>query len=138
MTLSSKEKIDLSTYRLEKAKGMLKDAKSLFDSGAFGSSANRSYYAILSAARSLLVLRGIDAESHDGVKTMLSKEFIKPGLLPKDFGETFRSVQGRRVDSDYGDYVDIGKDEAVDSLNRAETFVKKIEELSEKMARDIE
>jgi hypothetical protein len=35
----------------------------------------------------------------------LSREFIKPGLLSKEMGEIFRSLQARRVDSDYGDYV---------------------------------
>ncbi|GAB4424814.1 MAG: hypothetical protein OHK0032_19150 [Thermodesulfovibrionales bacterium] len=39
------------------------------------------------------------------------------------------SIQARRIDSDYGDYVEIGVDEASDSLRRAEEFVKKAEEV---------
>ena len=137
MTLSIKEKVDLSRYRLEKAHRLLKDARGLFNSGSYESSVNRSYYAILIASKAILVLRGVEAETHEGIKTMLSKEFIRPGLLPQEFGEIFRGIQARRVDSDYGDYVEIGKDEALDSLNRAEEFLKKIEEVAVGMTKDI-
>ena len=82
------------------------------------------------ASRSLLILRGIDPETHGGIKTMLSGEFIRTGLLTKKFGETFRSIQSRRIESDYGDYVEIGSDEAADSLRRAQHFVKKAEEIA--------
>lgn len=129
MTLSVEDKIELSRYRIEKAQRLLHDALSLFSMGSYESAVNRSYYAVLTASRSLLILRGIDPETHEGVKTMLSKEFIRTGLLPKEFGETFRSIQARRIDSDYGDYVEIGFDEASDSVNRAQKFVEKAEEI---------
>lgn len=129
MTLKIDEKIELSRYRMEKAKKLLRDASSLFFNGSYESSVNRSYYAVLTASRALLVLRGIDPETHEGVKTMLSKEFIRTGLLPKESGETFRGIQARRIDSDYGDYIEIGHDEADDSLKRAQDFVEKAEGL---------
>lgn len=137
MTLSTKEKVDLSRYRFEKAKRLLQDAHGLFEAGAYESSVNRSYYAILTASKAILILRGVDTETHEGVKTMLSREFIRTGLLPKEFGEIFRSLQARRVDSDYGDYIEIGKDEALDSLNRAEEFLQKIEEVLAGMTKGI-
>lgn len=133
MTLSVKDKIELSRYRMEKAHKLLQDAINLFSAGSYESCINRCYYAVLYASRSLLILRGIDPESHEGVKTMLSKEFIKTGLLPREFGETFRGIQARRIDSDYGDYVEIGVDEASDSLRRAQAFLKKAEEVLNKM-----
>lgn len=129
MTLNVKDKIELSRYRIEKAKRLINDALSLFNAASYESSVNRSYYAVLTASRSLLILRGIDPETHEGVKTMLSKEFISTAILPKEFGETFRSIQARRIDSDYGDYIEIGIDEASDSLKRAQDFVKKAEEV---------
>lgn len=138
MTLRTKEKLDLSAYRLEKAKNLLNDAQLLYDAGSYESSVNRSYYSILTASKSILILRGVDAETHEGIKTMLSREFIKKGLLPKAFGEIFRSIQARRVDSDYGDYVEIGKDEALDSLNRAGVFVQKVEEVILSMIKEIQ
>ncbi len=126
MTLNKDDKKDLAAYRLEKADIFLNDAKTLLDASSCGSSANRSYYAMLSAARSLLILRGISADTHEGVKTMISREFIKTGLFPKEMGEIFRNLQARRVDSDYGDYVEITGEEARDSLAKAKRFVSEV------------
>ena len=137
MTLSIKDKIELSRYRIEKAKKILKDASNLFKTSSYESAINRSYYAVLNASRSLLILRGIDPETHEGIKTMLSREFIRTGLLPKKFGETFRSIQSRRIDSDYGDYVEIGIDEASDSLKKAREFVSKAEDLLNSIVKDL-
>ena len=123
MTLSPDDKKDLAVIRLEKAEGFLKDAATLLAASSYGSSVNRSYYALLSAARTLLALRGISTETYEGVKTMISREFIKTGLLPKEMGEIFRNLQARRVDSDYGDYIEITEEEARDSLAKAERFV---------------
>jgi len=126
MTLNKDDKKDLAAYRLEKADIFLNDAKTLLDASSCGSSANRSYCAMLSAARSLLILRGISADTHEGVKTMISREFIKTGLFPKEMGEIFRNLQARRVDSDYGDYVEITGEEARDSLAKAKRFVSEV------------
>jgi hypothetical protein len=137
MTLDAKAKIDLANYRMEKAKRFLQDTSNLINNKSYESSVNRSYYAVLTASRALLALRGIDPETHEGVKTMLSKEFIRTGLLPKEFGETFRSIQARRIDSDYGDYIEIGYDEASDSLKRARDFVEKAEEILKRIINEV-
>lgn len=125
MTLTEEDKAELSRYRMSKAESLLTDAELLLKSNSFESAVNRAYYAVLLATRALLILRGIDPETHEGAKTMLSKEFIKTGLLQKEAGETFRLIQARRVDSDYGDYIEIDASEAADSLNRAKEFVSK-------------
>jgi uncharacterized protein (UPF0332 family) len=127
MTLSAQEKGELARYRLDKAKSLLRDAETLFQASSNESSANRSYYAVLAAARALLALRGKDPESHEGVKVFLSKEFIKPGILPAHSGEIFRVLQARRMDSDYGDFVEIRPAEAEDSLKKAREFVAAVE-----------
>jgi len=129
MSFSIKDKIELCLFRIEKARKILSDASTLYDNDSYESSINRSYYAVLTASRALLILRGIDPETHEGVKTMLSKEFIRTGFLPKEFGEIFRGIHARRIDSDYADYIEIGIDEASDSLKRAQEFVNKSEEV---------
>jgi uncharacterized protein (UPF0332 family) len=123
MTLSKDEKAELARYRMSKARGLLADSETLLRASSFASSANRSYYAALSAARALLVTRGADPETHEGVKVLLSKDFIRPGILERDASEIFRVLQARRMDSDYGDYIDIGIVEAGDSFEKAKQFV---------------
>jgi uncharacterized protein (UPF0332 family) len=123
LTLSRDEKAELARYRLQKAAGLLVDSETLLKASSFASSANRSYYAALSAARALLVTRGNDPETHEGVKVLLSKEFIRTGLLERDASELLRVLQARRMDSDYGDYIEIRAEEATDSLEKARRFM---------------
>ena len=136
MTLSRDEKVELARYRIVKATGLLADGETLLRASSFASSANRSYYAALSAARALLVIRGTDPETHEGVKVLLSREFIRTGILTKGAAETFRVLQARRMDSDYGDFIEIGADEATDSLSKARQFVELAGEVLETLLRD--
>lgn len=136
MTLSRDEKVELARYRIAKATGLLADSETLLRASSFASSANRSYYAALSAARALLAIRGTDPETHEGVKVLLSREFIRTGILAKGAAETFRVLQARRMDSDYGDFIEIGADEATDSLSKARQFVERAGEALETLLRD--
>ncbi len=129
MTLSTEQKKELSAYRLQKAQSLIEDAQFLLNNDSYESSINRAYYAVLSAAKGLLILRGIDPETHEGVKTMISKEFVKTGMLPKEYSEYFRNLQARRLDSDYGDFIELGEEEAGDSIARARQFIEKINEI---------
>ena len=62
---------------MEKARNNLRDAEDTFKEGKYNLTVNRAYYTILTAARSLLILKGIDPATHDGVKTMVSMHFVK-------------------------------------------------------------
>lgn len=128
MTLSAEDKKTLSQFRLQKAKEFLDDAKKNFDDKRYRTSVNRSYYAALNAARALLILEGANPETHDGVVTMLSLRFVKKSILPSEVIKSFKLLLSRRTDVDYGDFDDIGKDEALDSLHNAQSFVETIEQ----------
>jgi uncharacterized protein (UPF0332 family) len=121
MTLSAQEKGDLARYRVNKAHTLLRDAENLIGWSSFASSANRSFFAVLTAAHGVLVLRGLDPESHECVRV----------ILPREFGETYRVLQARRMDSDYGDYIEIGETEAKDSFEKAKVFVQAAEKVLE-------
>jgi len=136
MKLSAEQKKELSIYRMEKAKTHLEEARSNYDHGHYNTSANRSYNAILSAARSLLILRGVDTKSHDGMKTMIAQEFVHQGYLDKNISETIRVLYARRIDSDYGDFVSIDKSDAHDSLKRAGEFIEKTEKIQTEFLED--
>lgn len=136
MTLNQQEKSDLARYRIGKARSLILDAETLLSARSWASSANRSYYAVLSAARALLALRGQEPESHEGVKVILSRDYIKSGQLPVGFSEIIRVLQARRMDSDYGDYIEIAEPEARDSLAKATEFVHVAASLVEKLLKD--
>jgi uncharacterized protein (UPF0332 family) len=135
--LSAEEKIALSDVRAEKSNDMLSDASDTLKSGLFNTSVNRSYYAALHSARSLLILKGIDPLQHDGVKTMLSLHFIKTKLLPENIIKDFKNLLSLRTDVDYGDFESIDKKEAEAALKKTKSFLKVIEHERKKLIKEM-
>lgn len=129
MALNAEEKISLSKYRLEKAGRLLEDAEILLREKRWESSINRSYYAAFSAAKAALILFGIDAKNHEGVKTMVNKKLVLDGLMPREYGKWFRSLLIEREEVDYADYIAIDSADAEDAFKNASRFVEKIKEV---------
>lgn len=133
MILDPQDKKTLSNIRMEKAYKYLKDAIANYEEGRYETSVNRSYYAVLSAVRSLLILEGTDPETHKGVITMLSLRFVKPALLSKDVVKKFEILLSRRTDVDYSDFETIDKSDAEDSVRIAREMIETIDKARKKM-----
>lgn len=137
MELSTEEKVTLSELRAEKSRNNLSDAINNFNAKMYKTSVNRSYYAVLHSARSLLILKGIDPIKHDGVKTMLSLHFIKTNLLPKGVLDIFKELIALRTDVDYGDLEFVGREEAEKSTKEAKRFIEIIEPVRGQMIKEL-
>ena len=135
--LSAEEKIALSDIRAQKGRDMLSDASDTLRSSLFKTSINRSCYATLHSARSLLILKGIDPVQHDCVKTMLSLHFIKTKLLPENIMKDFKNLLSLRTDVDYGDFESVDKKDAEGALKKAARFLKVIEQERKKLIREM-
>lgn len=137
MTLKSEDKKAISGIRITKAYEFLEDARANYNEGRYKTSVNRSYYAALNAVRAILILEGTNPETHEGVITMLSLRFIKPGLLPVDVIKKFKTLLSRRTDVDYGDFETISAVDAEDSLRIAQKMIESIDKLRIEMSRDL-
>jgi len=133
MSLSSEDKKVLSEIRFEKASEFLKDARANLKETRLKTAINRSYYSALNAVRALLILEGVNPESHSGAVTMLSLRFVKTGLLPVEVIKSFKILLSRRADVDYGDFEHITTAEAEDSVDRAEKILEQIDTLRKKL-----
>ena len=60
--------------------------------------------AALSAVRALLILDGVNPDSHGGAVTTLGLRFIRTKLLPVSIANDFKTLMARRTDGDYGDF----------------------------------
>lgn len=129
MNLTQQDKRALSDVRSKKALEYLDDAGANLKDNRYGTSVNRSYYALLNAARALLVLEGVNPQSHNGVMTMLNLRFVKTGLLSKTVIKNFRVLLTRRTDVDYGDFELIEESDAEDSWKLAEETIEQMEKL---------
>ncbi|HSB71144.1 MAG TPA: HEPN domain-containing protein [Candidatus Methylomirabilis sp.] len=128
MTLEPQDKRNLSDGRMSKALEFLEDARANLREGRHKTAVNRSYYAALSAARSILILEGANPEAHDGVATLLGLRFVKPGLLPVEVLKRFKLLLSRRTDVDYGDFEVLDAADAADAVRVAEGMIKIIDE----------
>ncbi len=118
---------------MEKAYKYLRDADANYKEGRHETAVNRSYYAALSAVRSILILEGADPETHKGAITMLSLRFIRPALLSKDIVKKFEILLSRRTDVDYGDFEILDKADAGDSIKIAEEIITAIDSIRKGM-----
>lgn len=137
MTLSGYDKRTLSEVRFAKARSALADARANLVEERLNTAVNRSYYAALNAVRALLILEGVNPESHAGAVTTLGLRFIRTKLLPVSVTKDFKLLMARRSDVDYGDFEALSPAEAADSVQRAEQILNRIDPLRKQLAADL-
>ena len=135
MMLDPQDKRTLSEARMAKARECLADARGNLEAGRFRTAVNRSYYAALSAVRSILILEGANPETHEGAVTLLGLRLIRPGLLSIDVVKNFKLLLSRRTDVDYGDFDTIGEADARDAARVAEQTLDAIEAVRRTLCR---
>jgi len=124
--LSLKDRISISKYRSEIAQQRLKAARVLLKEGFYNDAISKAYFAIHAISRAILILHDIRASTHEGVKTMLSKELIKEAkILPQDFTKKFSQLKVLREDVDYEDFITYTKEDAEEAIETAELFIQK-------------
>ncbi|CDA82877.1 HEPN domain-containing protein [Bacteroides congonensis] len=129
--LSPEHRIALVQYRFERAYLTLKEARYMRKGDFFNAAINRLYYACFYAATGLLIARGIDAGTHNGVKTMLSFHFVRTNLLSLEHGSTYSNLFDKRHSGDYEDFAYCDAALVDYLLPRAEAFIKAVETLAQ-------
>jgi uncharacterized protein (UPF0332 family) len=125
----SLDKATIIKYRLERAYETIEEAKILGMTNHWNTVANRLYYACFYAVIALLFHHDFRTKSHDGVRIILSKEFIKNGILPKELGSFYGELFNKRQESDYKDIKRFTQEEIEPLISKAEQFIEKIKSL---------
>ena len=121
-----KNKLNLALYRLSDAKEKLISARILHQKGRLKDSVSRSYYTIFS-----LATKSADSAKHSGVIALLNQNFVKTGVLPKEYGKLLAKAKNIREEGDYGDFVVVSKDESKTPLEQADDFIVAVEKILE-------
>ncbi len=119
---------DLSAYRLNKAKDVLRQAELLLNNNEYDGSINRSYYSIFNAIRSLLALIGVDSRKHTGVISFFDRYFVKTSIFEKRFSKIAHNAFDSRQISDYQDFQIPTAEQAKQQFDDAVRFVNEIEQ----------
>jgi uncharacterized protein (UPF0332 family) len=112
-----------SRLRFERANDCLEDSRVLFEGGRFAAVAARAYYAMLHAASAVLLDKGIERHSHQGVISAFGQYLVKPGLISDEFHRNFRESFDIRQESDYEPVAAVSKEQAQKIISRADEFV---------------
>lgn len=115
--------IQLSKYRFDKAKEVLRDAETLLCQKSFASSVNRSYYAIFHALRAVSALDGFDSSKHSGIIAYINREYVKTGIFDKRLSKILDMAFRLREKADYDDFIIISSDAASEQLAKAKEVI---------------
>lgn len=114
--------IELSRYRMEQARQCTISAKALVEINDYKGAANRSYYAVFHAMRSVLALEGKDFSKHSGVSAYFRKEYIKTGIFDVELSDIISMTFEFRSNSDYDDFYIISLEEVNEQIENAIKF----------------
>jgi len=123
----SEKLFDRANKELERAKKALKSSRILLDSGLFEDSISRAYYSVLHAAKAALSLKGVDTDSHKGVRRMFGFYLVKKGEIAKEYARILIAEQEDREIGDYSIGIEISEDRAAKRVDEAEKFLIEIE-----------
>lgn len=125
--MTDQQVIQLAQYRIQQAKDTLKEAHILAQEERWRGTINRAYYAMFYAVLALTVVKEFSTSKHSGVLAFFDREYIKQGIFPKQFSKRLHLAFERRQTQDYGEFVIVNHDMALETLSHAEEFVDAID-----------
>lgn len=93
-----KEKISLE---LERGDESFKGAEVNLRAELFDESVSSAYYSMFHSIKAILLTLNLEPATHQGVITLFSLHFIKPGTIEKEYNDLFIEAKDDREDSDY-------------------------------------
>ena len=123
---------ELVSYRLQRARETLADARILADAGRWNPCVNRLYYACFYAVSALLIQKGLSSTKHTGLRSLFNRHFVKTNKVSKDKARIFNDLFERRQEGDYVDFVSFEESQVLPWLLEAEAFVQNLADLIEK------
>ncbi len=129
------ERIDKEEGRLrakdeiERASAELNAALVLHDKGFFFKSVSSAYYSIYHAAKALLLIKGVEPKTHEGIERMFSLYYIKTKEFDLTIGKTIGRLMKMREEADYYPEIPFTKEESDEAIKMAKDFLEKTNQL---------
>ena len=107
MSLNQEEREAIVTYRLEKARKTMEQAKCNLPMHFWELVANRMYYAAYYAVSALLIANGHTAKTHETIVRIFGLHFVKTGIFSTEQGHLYNKLFSLRLTGDYNDHFDL-------------------------------
>jgi uncharacterized protein (UPF0332 family) len=119
--------LDLSKYRLDKAKELLNQSEIHFSLSNYDESIDCSCSAIFNAARSLLALISLDSHKHTNLLSYFDRYFITSGICDNIFSQiTYAAFEVREI-IDYEEFYLPTFEETQQLLENAKMLIEEVE-----------
>jgi uncharacterized protein (UPF0332 family) len=92
---------------LKSARDSLAAAEALVRLGLLDDAVTPMHYVAFHHASAALLTLGVQAESHQGLQSMVSLHLAEPGLVPKDTVKLLKNLCERRSQADYDRNFDV-------------------------------
>ena len=94
----------------------------------YASANNRAYYCIFHAMRAVMALDGEDYKKHSAVIARFTMNYLKPEILPRDYGNLISNASLIRNRSDYEDFYVCSIEDTQKLVSGAEDFLQCVHE----------
>ena len=113
---------------LQRAIKAVRAAESLLDNGFPEDAVSRAYYAVLHAARAALMVEGLAARTHTGVRRRFGTDLVQSGSIEGEWAKVLARAQSARETADYDTATAMDEERAADLVDQARRFVARMAE----------
>jgi uncharacterized protein (UPF0332 family) len=107
---------------IEASDEALSAAESLLGDGLLRSAVSRLYYGMFHLVRALVVSRGFDPRSHEGVETLFGLHLVRTGVVDVRYSKLLAHLQKFREQADYGPVLALAGEEVARDLAAVRDF----------------
>lgn len=119
----------LVNYRYQRSVDTMREAEVMFREGFYNAAVNRLYYACYYAVSAVLLQKGIQANTHSGIKTMFALHIVATGEIPEEIASTYFTLFEKRQSGDYDDFIFFTRDTTQEIMDQAAVFIAMVGEL---------
>ena len=127
MTIEEQTRDDLIKYRLEQARDTIDVVDLLIRNDKLSSAINRIYYGMFYSLLALALQFNFETSKHQQLIGWFNKEFIRTGLIEKEFGRILRDAFENRTSGDYDSFVIFDHTEVELLFTDMKSFIEQIE-----------
>lgn len=131
MSLSDEEREAIVSFRVEKGKETLEEARGIATLGYWNAVANRLYYACYYITSALLIKNKFEAQTHRGIIHVYGLHFIKKGLISKNAGKFYSRLYEIRQTGDYDDLFNLTEEDVKPMIGLAQLYIDELINLME-------
>ena len=121
--------VDVAQAEWRRANECLTAALLCLNNGLNADAISRAYYAVVHAAKAVLEIRDVSADSHQGVRNQFGLYIVRPGLVESIWGSEIGRLNTLRIVADYDVMATFTESDARESYNSAQAFVNRMRPL---------